>query len=278
MKYTLNNGIEIPKIGFGTWQIPDGEVAYNAVTTALEAGYRHIDTATIYHNEESVGKAILDSHIPREDLFVTTKLWTTDRGYDNAFTAFEQSLERLGLDYVDLYLIHWPANPNHGDNWNEINQETWKALEELNQQNKVKSIGLSNFMPKHIEGILDICTIKPVVNQIEFHPGYVQKETVEYCKTHNILIEGWSPIGSGALLDHPTLLSIADKYQVSVAQLCIIFALQSGHIPLPKSTTPKNITSNLIKKYEDLSEEDFSTILNLPEAGFSGLKPDEVEF
>lgn len=278
MQYTLTNGIKIPKIGFGTWQIPNGEDAYNAVKEALSVGYTHIDTAAVYKNEESVGKAIKDSNIEREKLFVTTKLWNTERGYDNTLAAFQKSLDTLQMDYVDLYLIHWPAIESQFDNWNELNVETWKAMEEIYRQKKAKAIGVSNFLPHHLKGILESASVMPTVNQIEFHPGYLQKDTVQFCKNEKILIEAWSPLGSGRLLNDEKLGRIAEKYGISVPQLCISFVLQSGHLPLPKSVTPKNIKANLLDEPTILEEEDFREIVQMEEAGFSGLNPDSVDF
>lgn len=278
MSYTLNNGIKIPKIGFGTWRIPGGEECYQAVSEALKSGYIHIDTAAYYGNEDSVGKAIQDSALNREDLFVTTKLWNTDRGYEKTLKAFEHSLDKLALDYVDLYLIHWPANEKQFNDWNEINQETWKAFETLYNEGKVKAIGLSNFMPVHIQGVLDICKIKPAVNQIEFHPGYTQDKTVNFCATQNILIEAWSPLGSGRVLEHPLLQQLAAKYKTNVAALCLSFILQSGHIVLPRSQNPTNIRANLLQNPIQLSEEDFHRIYSMEKAGFSGLNPNTADF
>lgn len=276
--YTLNNGIKIPAIGFGTWQIEDGEPAYNAVAEALNAGYIHIDTAAVYGNEKSVGKAIQDSGIDRDDLFITTKLWNADRGYENTLTAFEKSLALLNLTYVDLYLIHWPANEAQFENWAEINADTWRAFEKLYVDGRVKAIGLSNFPKKYVETLLKTVQIKPAVNQLEFHPGYLQEETVSYCKENNILVQAWSPLGSGRILDNEVLLSLAKKYNVSVGQICIKFALQEGINPLPKSTNPINIKANLDLSNFELTAEDIASIKNMGDLGFSGLNPAEVPF
>lgn len=276
--FKLNNGVDIPAIGFGTWQIEDGENAYNAVKTALEKGYTHIDTAAVYGNEVSVGKAIKDSGINREDLFVTTKLWNDMRGTENAKKAFEASIEKLGLEYIDLYLLHWPANEaQFPDNWKEINAASWKALEELYAEGKIKAIGVSNFMVKHLEALLETATVIPAVNQIEFHPGYTQQEVVELCKSNNILVQAWSPLGSGRILQDETVKTIAEKYDVSVGQVCIQFAIQQGVLPLPKSENPINIENNLSVNFV-LSSEDIDQLTTLQESGFSGLNPDEVPF
>lgn len=277
-KFRLNNDIEIPSIGFGTWQTPDGETAVLAVKTALENGYRHIDAAAIYKNEVSVGLGIKESGIKREELFITSKVWNTERGYEKTKLAVEKTLEDLDLDYLDLYLIHWPANKKQFSNWKEINQETWKAMEELYKSGKIKAIGVSNFLPHHLEALLETAEIKPMVNQIEYHPGLIQKETVEFCKKHDILIEAWSPLGTGRLLGNSDLKFIAKKYNKSVAQLCIKWVLQNGILPLPKSVTPSRILENKDVFDFEISKEDMNRINEMENVGGSGLNPDEVDF
>ncbi|WP_433900289.1 aldo/keto reductase [Sphingobacterium puteale] len=276
--FKLNNGIDIPAIGFGTWQIPEGEEAYQAVTEALKVGYTHIDTAAIYGNEKSVGRAIKDSGIARDTLFITTKLWNTERGYDKTIAAFEKSLADLGLEYIDLYLIHWPANESQFENWATINAETWKALEYLYQQGKVKAIGISNFPKEYLAKLLETATIIPAVNQIEFHPGYLQEETVELCKSNDILVQAWSPLGSGRILQDETLIALAEQKSTSVGQICIKFSLSQGILPLPKSTNPANIKRNLDIDSFHLTEEDIKIIRTLPAMGFSGSDPKKVAF
>ena len=274
-KFTLNNSKTIPAIGFGTWQI---EEAYNAVTTAIIKGYTHIDTAAVYENEVSVGKAIKDSGIQRENLYLTTKVWNDMRGYENAKKAFEISLEKLDVEYLDLYLLHWPANETQfPENWKEINAASWKALEELYNEGKIKAIGVSNFMVQHLEALLETATVVPAVNQIEYHPGYTQDEVVELCNKHNILVQAWSPLGSGRILKDKKLIAIAEKYGVSVGQICIQFAIQNGVLPLPKSENPVNIEKNLKVDFE-LTNEEIETLKHLEESGFSGLNPGKVEF
>jgi len=276
--FKLNNGIDIPAIGFGTWQIPEGEDAYQAVKEALAAGYTHIDTAAIYGNEKSVGRAIKDSGIARNTLFITTKLWNTERGYDKTIAAFEKSLADLGLEYLDLYLIHWPANETQLEDWAAINADTWKALEYLYQQGKVKAIGVSNFPKEYLAKLLETATIIPAVNQIEFHPGYLQEETVKLCKSNDILVQAWSPLGSGRILQDETLIALAEQKSTSVGQICIKFALSQGILPLPKSTNPANIKRNLDIDSFDLTEEDIRIIRTLPAMGFSGSDPKKVAF
>ena len=275
--FKLSNGVEIPKVGFGTWQTPDGETAVNAVTQALVSGYRHIDTAAAYKNEGSVGKAIRESGVAREDIFITSKLWNEDRGYENTKKAFENTLKELGTDYLDLYLIHWPANEKQFDDWKEINLDTWKAMTELYNEGKIKAIGVSNFMTNHLEALLD-AEVKPMVNQIEYHPGHTQEAVVDLCREHDILVEAWSPIGSGRLLENEDLTKIADKYGKSVAQLCIRYVLQKDVLPLPKSVTPSRIEENTDIFDFEIMDEDMKTIDGMENVGFSGMDPNDVDF
>ena len=275
--FELNNSTKIPSIGFGTWLIEDGAPCYNAVKTALNAGYTHIDTAATYKNEASVGKAIKEV-AKREDIFLTTKVWNTDRGYNQTLEAFNHSLKLLQTDYVDLYLIHWPANQSQFDNWAEINSDTWRALETLYEQCKAKAIGVSNFLTPHLEALWKDAKVKPMVNQIEFHPGYTQEETVKWCKDHNVLVQAWSPLGSGRILEDPQVIEIANKYNISVGQVCILFALQQDVLPLPKSTNPERIALNLEVGDVQLTKQEIELLKNIQTTGFSGLNPSEVEF
>lgn len=276
--YILSNGVKIPKLGFGTWKAAEGEQAENAVLCAISEGYRHIDTASFYKNEVSIGKAIAKSGVPREELFITTKLWNADRGYEQTLKAFDLSLANLGVAYLDLYLIHWPASAHQFANWKEINAGTWRALEHLYKEGKVKAIGVSNFYVHHLEALLEAAVIKPMVNQIEFHPGLTQDEVVRFCQEQSILIEAWSPIGRGNILDNAILLSMALKYGVTVPQLVLQWIIQKGHLPMPKSVTPERIKENIQINKIIISEEDVVVVDNLPYIGGSGLNPDQVDF
>ncbi len=272
----LNNGTEIPEIGFGTWQTT--EDVQKTVKEALKAGYKHIDTAAIYGNEAEIGEAIEESGIDRKDLYLTTKIWNSNRSSEGVKYSVEQSLKNLKTNYLDLLLIHWPANAKQFDNWKEINAETWKAMEELYKSGVVKAIGVSNFMLPQIKALLETAEVIPVVNQIEFHPGYTQPQVVDFCKEEGIAIEAWSPIGSGRLLKDEDLKNIADSYGVSPAILCIQFCLQSGVIVLPKSENPTNIYNNLHFERFKISESDMKALKTLEETGFSGLNPETVDF
>jgi diketogulonate reductase-like aldo/keto reductase len=276
-KITLSNGYKIPCLGFGTWQTPDGQTAIEAIKTAIDCGYRHIDTAAIYGNEKSVGQGIQECDISRTELFVTSKVWNTDRGYDKTLRAFDKTLSDLKLDYLDLYLIHWPASKTQFDNWEKINVETWRAMTELYKAGKIRAIGVSNFMPHHLQALMQT-EIKPMINQIEFHPGQMQSETIDFCKKNNIVIEAWSPLGTGKILSNEKLLLISKKYGKSVAQLCIRWVLQNGIVPLPKSITPARIKENADVFDFEIKEEDMNLINSMEYFGGSGLNPDEVDF
>lgn len=276
--YQLNNGVLIPAIGFGTWQTPDGDTAINSVRTAIQAGYRHIDTAAVYRNEVGVGEGIRQSGVDRRSLFVTSKLWNTNRGYDAAMEAFDKTMSDLGLDYLYLYLIHWPAAPHQHSDWKELNAGSWKAMEELYRDGRIRAIGVSNFMPHHLDALLEVSDIIPAINQIEYHPGQMQQECVDYCNEKGILVEAWSPLGTGRLLENETLKKIADSYGKSVAQICIRWALQHGTLPLPKSVTPSRIVSNLDVYDFRISDADMAVIDAMPYSGGSGLDPDKVPF
>lgn len=279
--FTLSNGYKIPCIGYGTWQTPDGETAVMAVREAIKAGYRHIDAAAIYGNEPSVGQGIQEgmqaAGISRSELFVTSKVWNTERGYDKTMAAFDKTLADLKLDYLDLYLIHWPASKSQFANWKELNLDTWRAMMDLYKAGRVRAIGVSNFFPYHMENLMDT-EIPPMVNQIECHPGHNQEEIMTFCKANNILVEAYSPLGSGRVLKDERLGAIAAKYGKSTAQLCIRWDLQYGVLPLPKSVTPERIAQNADVFDFEISQEDMDAIIALPPFGSSGEHPDTVDF
>lgn len=276
--YTLANGVEIPVIGFGTWQTPDGEVAERSVLAALKAGYRHIDTAAAYKNEASVGRGIAKSGIPREEIFVTTKLWNDAHSYEAAKKAIDDSLGKLDVGYLDLYLIHWPNPAAIRENWKEGNAEAWRAMEEAVEAGKIRAIGVSNFMPHHLDALLETAKIQPVVNQIYLNPSDAQEEVVAYNKAHNILSEAYSPLGTGDIFTIPELKTIAEKYQKTVAQIVLRWSLQHGFLPLPKSVNEDRIIENAQLFDFELSDEDMQAIDQLKGTAGQASNPDEKAF
>ncbi|MGW3140303.1 aldo/keto reductase, partial [Streptomyces sp. NPDC001139] len=255
----LNNGVEMPQLGFGVWQVPDDE-AERAVATALEAGYRSIDTAAIYGNEEGTGKAIAASGVPREDIFVTTKLWNSEHGYDATLAAFDVSLRKLGLEYVDLYLIHWPTPAR------DKYVDTYKAFEKLLADGRVRAIGVSNFEPEHLRRLIDETSVIPAVDQIELHPHLQQLAAREFHKEQGIATEAWSPLGSGkGLLEVPAIVAIAQKHGRTPAQVVLRWHLQLGNVVIPKSVTPSRIKENIEVFDFSLDTEDLAAISALNE-------------
>lgn len=276
--YTLKNGVKIPCVGFGTWQTPDGDVAANSVREALLAGYRHIDTAAVYGNEESVGRGIRESGIDRREIFITTKVWNVDHGYESTLKAFDASMKRLQLEYCDLYLIHWPNPAMFRDCWQQKNTETWKAMEKLYDEGRVRAIGISNFLPHHIDALLSTANIMPVVNQMRLHPAENQTELVAYCRKYGMLMEAYSPLGTGALLAQKEIVAMAEKYGKSPAQICLRWNLQMGFIPLPKSITSERIRQNAQIFDFELCAVDMATLAQLEgRLGYFN-HPDEVDF
>lgn len=264
----MNDGRSIPQIGFGVWQVPD-EIVTDATLSAFEAGYRHVDTAAVYENERGVGEAIARSGLPRDDLFITTKVWNTDHGYDATMRAFDASIGLLGLDYVDLYLVHWPS-PATGDYL-----ATWKAVVALREQGRTRSVGVSNFHVPHLQHIIDEVGVVPVVDQVELQPWLPQAEIRDFNAGHGILTEAWSPLASGELLHDPLLGAIAAKHGKSTAQIMIRWHLQLGNVVLPKSVTPSRIRENIDVFDFALDADDLASIGTLESGRRTGPNPDE---
>lgn len=242
--YKLYNGVEIPCIGFGTWQVEKGGIAVASVRSALEAGYRHIDTAQGYGNEESVGLAVKKSGIDRKQIFITSKLNNSEHGYERTLAAFEGTLKKLGTDYLDLFLIHWPNPAAFRSSWQQANAGSWRAFEELYGDGRIRAIGVSNFHPHHIDALMKTAKMMPMVNQIRLCPGDTQDEVVSFCRERNILLEAYSPLGTGKIFRVPEMKMLAEKYGKSVAQICVRWSLQRGYLPLIKSVTPARIKEN----------------------------------
>lgn len=271
--FRLYNNVDIPSVGFGTWHIKDSKILEDSVMSAISLGYRHIDTASKYKNEKFIGNTLKKYNIPRKEVFITSKVWNDDKGFKSTLKAFEKTLNYLQTDYLDLYLIHWPMT---SDNWEDINWDTWRALEKLYKEGRVKAIGVSNFLVPHLESLRKRINILPMVNQIEFHPGFMQKDTVDYCRKNNIVIEAWSPIGSGKMLDNIELQRISKKYNKSVAQICIKWCLQNNVLPLPKSTHYDKIKENIDISNFNISDEDMNFINSMSYFAGSGLNPNII--
>ena len=261
-KIVLNNQTKMPVIGFGVFRMAEGDEVENAVKWAFGAGYRMIDTAMIYKNEEGVGRAIRESEIKREELFITTKLWNTDQGYENAFKAIDLSLSKLGLDYVDLYLIHWPTASGDRVKFTSIDkrEETWRAMEEIYKSGKAKVIGVSNYTINHLEEMKKYAKIPPAVNQVEFHPFLYQEELLNYCKQNNIVLQAHSPLAENRGNENEAVKSIAKKYDKSPTQIFIRWSLQHGCVPIPKSTHKERIEENINVFDFDISSEDMEIL------------------
>lgn len=265
----LNNGVQMPYFGLGVYLIPNSQVI-DVIHQAISVGYRLIDTAALYENEEGVGKAVRLANIPRDQIFVTTKVWNSDQGYDNTLRAFDMSLKRLGLEYVDLYLIHWPVVDKY--------KETWKALEKIYREGRARAIGVSNFLIHHLEDLASIAEVQPMVNQIEFHPFLVQQPLIDYCHQHGIQVQSWSPFMRGEILGNQNLKQIAQKYNKTTAQLILRWNLQKGVMVIPKSAHPDRITSNTQIFDFIISEEDMKKIDSLDKDYRIGAHPDHFDF
>lgn len=258
--YTLSNGVRIPCIGYGTYKTPANETGKAAVLAALQLGFRHIDTATSYHNEEMVGRAIEESGIPRESLFITSKLWNDDQGYEETLAAFERSCQWLGTDYLDLYLIHWPICPGFQESWHERIWDTWRAFEKLYADGAIRAIGISNFLPHHLDVLAQQADVMPMVDQLELNPSYQQREAVQYCKERNIQLEAWAPLMRGKAFSNRQIQDIAARHGKDVGQICVRWSLQKGFLPLPKSVHPERVKSNAEVFDFSLSDEEMEIL------------------
>lgn len=266
---TLANGVEMPRIGYGVFRMKEHEVAFNGVTEALKAGYRAIDTAAIYQNEEAVGEAIKASGIAREELFITTKVWNADQGFDNTLKAFEVSLKKLGLDYIDLYLTHWPK-PTLAD--------TYKAIERLYDEKLIRVPGVSNHHQHHLEEVFAVANVKPMVNQVECHPSLSQDSLRAFCADNNIAVTAWAPLGTGIVFTHPVVKQLAEKYGKTAAQIVLRWHLEIGNIVIPKSVTPERIAENLDVFSFSLGQNEVASITALNTFHRTASDPDNFNF
>ncbi len=266
----LNNGVKMPWLGLGVFRAQEGEEVENAVRIAIEHGYRSIDTAAVYQNEVGVGKAVRESGIPREEIFLTSKVWNSDQGYHSTLHAFEESLEKLQTNYLDLYLIHWPKG--------KLSVETWKAMEELYEKKRIRAIGISNFLVHHLENFLPQCKVIPAVNQVEFHPELIQPELLNYCNQKNIQMEAWSPIMKGRVVSLPVIQALAAEYGKTTVQIVLRWDIQKEIVTIPKSVSPERIISNADIFDFELSDEDMAKIDRLDRNNRIGPHPDTMAF
>ena len=277
-KLVLSNGVQMPGIGFGTWQVPADSTLENAVSAALKLGYRFFDTAQIYGNASAIGRGVLLSDLPRAEIFISSKIWTSHRSYDGVMRAFTDIIEQLKTTYLDQLLIHWPATQGEPMIWQSQNAGTWRALEDLYEQGAVKVIGVSNFLPHHLVPLLARARIRPMVNQLETHPGYPQFAAVNFCFKQNIAVQAWSPLGRGGLTHHPLLIELGEKYGVSPALIALRWSLQHGFIPVVKALDAEHMKSNLDAFGLTLEDEDMTRLDTMQQVAFSGLHPDTVTF
>ena len=277
-KLVLSNGVQMPGIGFGTWQVPTDSTLENAVSAALKLGYRFFDTAQIYGNASAIGRGVLLSDLPRAEIFISSKIWTSHRSYDGVMRAFTDIIEQLKTTYLDQLLIHWPATQGEPMIWQSQNAGTWRALEDLYEQGAVKVIGVSNFLPHHLVPLLARARIRPMVNQLEIHPGYPQFAAVNFCFKQNIAVQAWSPLGRGGLTHHPLLIELGEKYGVSPALIALRWSLQHGFIPVVKALDAEHMKSNLDAFGLTLEDEDMTRLDTMQQVAFSGLHPAPVTF
>lgn len=267
MTFRLNNGMELPALGFGTYKTQEGDAV---ISLAIKEGYRYFDTASFYGTEPALGAAIRESGLPREQLFIASKVWKDDMGYEGTRAAFQRSLEALRTEYLDLYLIHWPAPHDNPTRW-EVNAQTWRAMEELHREGRIRAIGVSNFLPHHI---LRLPGMAPMVAQLEFHPGHTQEAALRFCQDRGILVQAWSPLGRGRVLADPLVLELAEKYHATPGQVCLRFALQKGVMPLPKASSSERMRENLGALSFEMEDEDIWRLATMPPLGWGGEHPD----
>lgn len=273
--HTLSNGSQMPVLAYGTWKIENGAATTEAVKQAIIAGYRHIDTAAAYGNDFAAGKAVKQCGVPREELFITNKLWNAYRGYEQTIAACKRTLKMLKLEYLDAYLIHWPASPAQYGDWEERNLETWRGMEQLVEEGLVRNIGVSNFLPIHLQGILEYGSVRPAINQFEMHPGKKQEEVIRFCRENGICPMAWSPMGHGALLQNGIILKIAKEAGKSPAQVCLKYVLQKGLALVNRSVNPERMKENRKLFDFSLSQEQLEEIDRLEGIADSGLNPDD---
>lgn len=271
--FTLNTGRTVPAIGYGTYKSV-GDDSSRIFLEAIRQGYRYLDTASFYENEAEIGRAVRESGVARPELLLASKVWKTEMGYDETMRAAEHSLNRLGTDYLDLYLIHWPRPDLETPDWRTLCRETWRAMERLYGEGVFRAIGISNFLPHHIENLAVSGNVAPAVNQIEFHPGYPQLETVSYCQEHGILPQAWSPLGRTRVLRDPLIETLAENYGKTPAQICLSYALMHGVMPLPKASSPERMRENLEAASFSMEPEDVAVLDEMETTGWSGLHPD----
>ena len=272
-KYTLLNGMTIPGMGFGTYNSKGGD-SVEMVRTAIRAGYRYFDTASLYETERALGQAVKESGIPREDFFLVSKVWIDEMGYEETRVALHRTLERLQTDYLDLYLIHWPRRIEGDTDWKQIDLDTWRAMEEMKKEGLIRGLGLSNFLPHHLDNILENGTEKPLVDQLEIHPGYSQEAAVSYCKSKGIVVQAWSPLGRSRILENEFFQALAKKYNKSAAQICLRFLIQKDIIPLVKSANFERMKENQNIFDFEISREDMQMLECMPQDTWLGEHPD----
>ncbi len=276
--YTLTNGVKIPCVGYGTYLTPDGEVCENGVKSAIETGYRHIDTASFYKNEKGVGEGVRQSGIDRKDIFVTSKLWNDEQGYENTLRSFDETLKNLGFDYLDMYLIHWPNPLAFRDSFPKKFIDTWRAFETLYKEGRVRAIGVCNSLSSHLKCLFEECDVKPMVNQIEFHIGYTQQEAVKFCKENGLLVEAWAPLCKARVFSDPKITALAEKHGKMPSQILLRWCLEKEVLPLPKSVNPSRIVENSKIFDFNLDAEDIEFLDNLDICARLGSYPDTANF